>query len=542
MRLIDVRCRDANREVLTDPLTHAAITEISWAKEDALSFPLCISSRTDKDHDEKYIEDVTIARGNIVLADHGRRVLPEEAGLVPPSVPEPTLLMVPPAGCDYCEPKVREPVPPRYRPLLTKRPLTIAVAYESKKLFEMVFAPQDGTDLDRKILPKNLEARFESSALPLLDSYSIQGQKPFWSITDGKNVYVIKNEKDRLNVYEMPLAAKAVMQFNPKNALPVICLKSTLDADQIDWKRMRHLLGSEPDAPHFVVESETDGRAWLRFGDNQYGLRPKPKTTFTANYRIGNGTAGNVGAEAIAHIVTGQADLAAAVVKVRNPMPAKGGVDPESIENVRQSAPAAFRTQERAVTEDDYAKVTKRHPEVQRAVATFRWTGSWHTVFMTVDRLGGLPVDELFKPKIRLFVERFRLAGYDIEVNGPQFVSLEIAMSVCVEGDYFRANVKEALLEIFSNRVLPDGRWGLFHPDRFTFGQTVYLSPLIEAAQAVAGVTSVQFTKFQRRGVPDQKALDTNKLELGRLEIARCDNDPNFAERGTFQLSLGGGK
>ncbi len=45
--------------------------------------------------------------------------------------------------------------------------------------------------------------------------------------------------------------------------------------------------------------------------------------------------------------------------------------------------------QERAVTEEDYTTVLKRHPEVQKAVAIFRWTGSWYTVFVTIDRLGG---------------------------------------------------------------------------------------------------------------------------------------------------------
>ena len=33
--------------------------------------------------------------------------------------------------------------------------------------------------------------------------------------------------------------------------------------------------------------------------------------------------------------------------------------------------------------------MTERHADVQRAAATFRWTGSWHTVFLTVDRSGG---------------------------------------------------------------------------------------------------------------------------------------------------------
>jgi predicted phage baseplate assembly protein len=186
--------------------------------------------------------------------------------------------------------------------------------------------------------------------------------------------------------------------------------------------------------------------------------------------------------------------------------------------------------------------ITERHAGVQRAIATFRWTGSWHTVFITVDRLGGVPLDDDFEASVRRHVERYRMAGHDLEIDGPRYVSLEIDMHVCAEPEYFRADVKAELLKLFSNRVLADGRLGIFHPDQFTFGQTVYLSPLIAAAQAVPGVTSVQVNQFHRQGTPDNKPLAAGKLELGRLEIARCDNDPNFAEHGVFRLSLGGGK
>ena len=78
-----------------------------------------------------------------------------------------------------------------------------------------------------------------------------------------------------------------------------------------------------------------------------------------------------------------------AVTSVSNPLPATGGADPEPLEHVRLYAPQAFRTQKRAVTEADYAAFAERHPEVQKAGATRRWTGSWYTIFITVDRVGG---------------------------------------------------------------------------------------------------------------------------------------------------------
>ena len=231
------------------------------------------------------------------------------------------------------------------------------------------------------------------------------------------------------------------------------------------------------------------------------------------------------------------------ITEVRNPLPAWGGVEPESLEEARQYAPPAFRHQQRAVTEDDYAEVAQRHPEVQRAAATFRWTGSWHTVFLTIDRKGGGAVDADFETELRKHMERFRMAGYDLEVDGPRFVPLDLKIHVCVKSDYFRSDVQQALLERFSSRVRPDGRRGFFHPDEWTFGQAVYLSPIYAAASEVDGVDWVRIERLQRWGGPESmQAIDDGVLPIDRLEIALLDNDPNFQENGRLELAMGGGK
>jgi predicted phage baseplate assembly protein len=276
----------------------------------------------------------------------------------------------------------------------------------------------------------------------------------------------------------------------------------------------------------------------LRFGDDQSGRRATPEVEFKATYRVGNGASGNIGAESLAHILTADDRITG----VGNPMPARGAVDQESIESVRQNAPSAFRIQERAVTPDDYAEVARRHREVQQAAATVRWTGSWRTIFLTIDRRGGRPVDADFEQDMRLHLERYRMAGQDIEIDGPHFVPLELEMTVCVQSGYFRSDVKAALLVVFSNTIRPDGRLAVFHPDNFTFGQPVYLSKLYAEAQAVEGVRFVTIDKFQRLGVDSRQALDDGVLTLGRLEIARLDNDPNFAEHGVLRLTMEGGR
>jgi hypothetical protein len=210
---------------------------------------------------------------------------------------------------------------------------------------------------------------------------------------------------------------------------------------------------------------------------------------------------------------------------------------------VRQFAPQAFRTQERALTETDYAAAAEKHPEVRRAAARFRWTGSWHTVFITIDRAFGRPVDEDpgFEEAVRLHLERFRLAGYDLEIQGPIMLPLEIAFTICIRPGYFRTSVKEALLEEFGNRDLPDGRGGFFHPDNFTFAQPVFVSQLCEPALRVAGVSVATVTALQRYGQPANDELQRGFLDPADLEIIRLDNDKNFPENGKLTFHLHGG-
>src|SRR5262249_15804620 len=241
------------------------------------------------------------------------------------------------------------------------------------------------------------------------------------------------------------------------------------------WTARRDLIESGAADLHFVIEVEDDGRARLRFGNDEKGKRPDPDTEFTAVYRIGNGAAGNVGAEAIAHIVSSSD----AFETVRNPLAAAGGVEPEDIEAARRDAPQAFRTQERAVTAADYAAVAERRPDVQRAAATFRWTGSWYTVFVTPDCFGGGALHATLEARPPRHPERFRMAGYDLEVDGPRYVPLDVALHVCVKADYFRAEVLRAVQLALSSDVLADGTLGVFHPDNFTFAQDVYLSRIV---------------------------------------------------------------
>ena len=332
-------------------------------------------------------------------------------------------------------------------------------------------------------------------------------------------------------------SATSLMSFDAVDALPSILLHGTVYGMTQDWAPQQSLLASSETATHFVMEVEADGTAQLRFGDNTNGKSPDKHTKLLADYRVGNGTAGNVGAESLV-MMSGVNALSC-----RNPLPATGGTDPETNDQIRRRAPQAFlTTQERAVTMADYETEAETNPQVDQAVATLRWTGSWYTVFVTVEPKGGGNPDPLLVSSLETDLDGKRMAGLEVSVKPPQYVSLEIALQVCVNPNYFQSDVQRALLEVLGNTLLPDGRKGVFYPDNFTFGQTVYLSKVYAAALSVAGVVSVTATTFQPQGTTDPQYLDAGEIQLGPLQIARLDNDPSLPDHGQLTLNMEGGK
>lgn len=461
-----------------DPLFQdSKVTEIEWMAEDALPFPFCLRMIPQEElgQNKDTMQPVSIALGNIVLADHGNTITPDPHGNNKPEDADPA------------------PFGGRRRLRLKNIGLTHSEIYSFEDRFR---------DAEKK---NTAEAVYQN------------------------------------------LAASRLLTQDAHMAMPVVLLD--VQGKDEKWRPQIDLLNSDRFAQEFVVEMEEDGWAYLRFGDDIYGKKPVDGTGFMATYRIGNGQAGNVGAESIFHVVTNLDGI----LDVHNPLPAQGGTNPESLQEVRQYAPQAFRTQERAITEADYAEVAQRHPEVQKAVATRRWTGSWYTMFLTIDRKGGFEVDSTFRCDLVRFLERYRLAGQDLEIEGPVFVPLDFCFTVCVKPGYFRSDIKQTLLDVFSSQDLPDGRRGFFHPDNFTFGQKVYLSKILGTGMQVPGVRWISTAviddkskkptgnRFQRWGQLTRGEIDNGWIDIGRLEIARLDNDLNAPENGKLDFIMEGG-
>ncbi|MFF1732934.1 putative baseplate assembly protein [Streptomyces sp. NPDC058247] len=574
-----------------DVLYDTKVLDVEWADEDALPFPLRVTTRSGHDRGPKTV----VARGNTILVEHGIEnswspgSLPETVEEPPERGPEQTCPgSVPPRTnrrfiSTLCGTQVTWAAPyPRPADVSAgqSRQLSRLAARARARLRDMHRSGATLSAADRDFLETLFEAglltrvhddrssRFDlASLLSRFDEYldpklrrleTLAGRARSGYVLDRADIgwelaqtwgedaaWLIDPDNPALHG-----PACAGLRPDPREAVPAVRIWAEgTDSGGDAWTPRRDLLASGPRDRHVVGESDEEGRLSLRFGDGRSGAAPLPGQRLLASYRTGNGRSGNVGSEAINRIAS-RSTLLDGVIRVRNPLPATGGTDPEPVAQVRLAAPREpFRKLLRAVTAEDYATLAGGHPGVQRAAAVLRWTGSWYEADVALDAEGTSDLPHRLSEDVRLALHRFRRIGHDV-VTGPALqVPLDVALTVFVDPDHLADHVRQALLRALRPGPQPGGGLGFFDPDVLTFGTPVRASALVAAVAGIPGVRHCEVTRLRRLhrftdgGTgPGPDVPPSGVLRLRPLEIARLDGDSTRPENGWLTLDLRGGR
>jgi hypothetical protein len=206
-------------------------------------------------------------------------------------------------------------------------------------------------------------------------------------------------------------------------------------------------------------------------------------------------------------------------------------------------APQAFRAvQYRAVLASDYEAAAETLPWVEQAGTSFRWTGSWMTVFTAVDPLGGAAISVDEEIQVVELLNRYRLAGYESYALPPDYVSIDLRIEVCVLTGWLNGDVEASVLNVLGSSTRADDAAGFFFADRFTFGTPLYRSRLEAAIQNAPGVAGVRSVKFRQRGTFAGFKHMPEAITPAPNQILRVDNDPSWPERGTIRVIAEGGR
>jgi hypothetical protein len=123
----------------------------------------------------------------------------------------------------------------------------------------------------------------------------------------------------------------------------------------------------------FTARVMSDNSTQIIFGNGFNGSIPTANATITATYRTTEGSAGNLSTNQI-KTVSGSPSTYISVV---SSTATSGGADAESIESIRNSVSRLYRTQDRAVSLQDYKDLCLQVPGVSKATAIHSAGGSF---------------------------------------------------------------------------------------------------------------------------------------------------------------------
>ena len=349
---------------------------------------------------------------------------------------------------------------------------------------------------------------------------------------DGEHGIICRMPPERVAYLDSPLGGDTPPQST-------LSLRVQTSSGTQAWLERADLIHSDDTAKHFRLETDEHGYSQIVFGDGDNGMKLPDLARVLVDYQAGFGPDGNVGADKLTRITASPPFLAQATCW--NPLDAANGRAPEPVARILRRAPEMFRARQlRAVTVADYVARAQELPDVSRASAAYRWTGSWRTVRIAIDRKGGRPLDETFRKTLAKHLGAVRLIGEDLEIRPPLFVPLEIHVSLCVTPDIWPQNLRFIIEQEFSTGYTPDGRMAFFHPDAWTFGQPLHASEIFGRLQSISGVEHVLNISMKRWNRPSPATSEA--IQVQSNEIILVVGDPNRMEEGYIDFELRGGR
>jgi len=285
-----------------------------------------------------------------------------------------------------------------------------------------------------------------------------------------------------------------------------------------------------------TIESELGNVAInnLNFLDsNEYGVSPS-NVTLTVKYWVGGGVASNTPSNTITTIselvtLNDTADYtnpeltafnaAVETITINNPLPATGGGDGESIEEIRQNALAYFNAQNRVVTVEDYAvrsyslpprfgKIAKiyavRDEQINRILASTNERvyvdnpvrpNSINLYTLGYDVNGNLTtLNTIVKNNLARYLEQFRMLTDDVNILDAFVINIGVQFDITVLRNY---NINDVLVR--SIGAVQE----FFNIDNWNINQPIIVSDLYYKIGLVEGVQTVRdiriFNKYQFR-------------------------------------------
>jgi len=194
-----------------------------------------------------------------------------------------------------------------------------------------------------------------------------------------------------------------------------------------------------------------------------------------------------------------------------------GGTDPETNDQIRTNAPAAFTTIQRAVSLTDFQAIASNVPGITAASAVAN-----HSTSVTLYLMGNnnQPASTLQQAAVVAAFTGKTLAGVSVTTAAPTLVAIDVTASIQVLPSYSNAQVL-ASVQASLNAMLTN--------PNTQFGQLLTVGSVYGTILGVAGVAYAVVSIISRE---DATQSNTTPIQLRAFEIA---------VPGNYTLTVSGG-
>jgi hypothetical protein len=280
-----------------------------------------------------------------------------------------------------------------------------------------------------------------------------------------------------------------------------------------DWTLVKDFDSSDPKSEHYTFDRAT---GIVRFGNGLNGTIPDAKFRIAVKefaYTLGD--AGNL-TQGLTWKLSEPTE--ASVWSGKNPQPASGGSDAETLEDTELRARGEFRKSFRGVTAPDLEDLAKKTPNIRVGRAKILpgsnpdlpCASTLDDVSIVIlpaarpDLDTELPSDG-FRETVRRSLESTRLVASRLHVIAPEFVPLHLAATITLKPRAAAAIVQrdiESALRAFLSREI------------WLFGRDIFPSEIHQQLIAVAGVAFASKVRINGKN---------SKLSLSPIQLPRVD-------------------
>lgn len=308
------------------------------------------------------------------------------------------------------------------------------------------------------------------------------------------------------------------------------------------WAAVGNLADYGPYDAVYAIAEDANGIVYVLFGDGINGRVPNPSGLITANYRVGGGVVGNVGAGQITVSLANIGYISA----VTNATAAVGGADPETIPQIQVNAPKSLTAADRCVSAQDYASVALNVPGVSKASAVASAApasvnlyihpagGPFTQANLTAQVTGLAPsltwggAGAVSSTGASGYLDTRKQIGATVTVLPPQvggttvgYVQIVLAIAVQVLPNYSTLQVQQDVEAAINT---------LFDFGSMNFGQRLTLSSVYHAVQVVPGVDYATVSSMYR--ADQASALGDIICAASELPVV---TDP---DTGSYQITI----